>query len=118
MISVPSNLSITEIKPAKAYIYATRLISGSFSVKIAAQNSLPNNLSLQRISVSPQKINLLFDSRMNHEKIKIETEPIDLQNIASNTTIDTKVVLPDGVYFPERKPPTIRVIISVKNKKL
>lgn len=118
MISVPSNLSITEIKPAKAHIYATRLINGSFPVRIATHNSLPNNLSLQKMSISPQRINLLFDSRMNHGKIKIETEPIDLQNITSNTTIDAKVVLPEGVYFPESKPTTIRVIISVKNKYL
>ncbi|OGP91337.1 MAG: hypothetical protein A2031_04105 [Deltaproteobacteria bacterium RBG_19FT_COMBO_43_11] len=116
MVNAPSNLSITEIKPSKIYIYTTRLIAGSFPVKITTQNSLPKNLSLQRMTIYPYKVKVLYDSRINPEKIRIETEPIALQKISSTTTIDTKIVLPTGVYFPEEKPPATRVILRVKGK--
>jgi YbbR domain-containing protein len=58
----------------------------------------------------------LVDSRVNPEKIEIETEPVDLQKIFFTTTLDTKIVLPAGVYFPEGKPQNTRVIIRVKQK--
>ena len=116
MVNVPSNLSITEIKPEKIYIYATRLIAGTFPVKIVTNNSLPKNLILQKISAVPSKLDILYDSHINPRKITIETEPIDLKKIFSASTIDTKIVLPDGAYFPEGKPTTTRVMISVRNK--
>ncbi len=114
MVNAPSNLSVTEIRPATIYIYATKLISWILPVKINTQNSLPKNLSLQRISITPARVRVLIDSRVNPEKIEIETEPIDLQKIFFTTTLDTKIVLPTGVYFPEGKSPNTRVIIRVK----
>jgi YbbR domain-containing protein len=53
---------------------------------------------------------------MGQEQIKIGTEPIDLQKIFYTTSLDTKIVLPAGVSFPEGKSPTARVTIRVKKK--
>jgi uncharacterized protein (TIGR00159 family) len=114
MVNAPSNLSVTEIRPATTYIYATKLISWTLPVKIRTQNFLPKNISLQRISITPARVRILIDSRVNPEKIEIETEPVDLQKIFFTTTLDTKIVLPAGVYFPEGKSPNTRVIIRVK----
>jgi YbbR domain-containing protein len=116
MVNAPSNLSVTEIKPAKTYIYASRLIAGSFPVQVTTQNSLPKNLSLQRITISPYKIRALYDSRLNPDNIRLQTEPIDLQKITATSTLDTKLVLPAGVYLPDGKPPALWVIIRVKEK--
>ncbi len=116
MVNAPSNLAITEIKPAKTYIYASRLITGSFPVQITTQNSLPKNLMLQKMTISPYKIKALYDSRLNADNIRLQTEPIDLQKISTTSTLDVKAILPAGVYFPEDKPPALRVIIRVKNK--
>ncbi|MGA2526050.1 MAG: diadenylate cyclase [Smithellaceae bacterium] len=116
MVNAPSNLSVTEIRPTTTYIYATKLISWTLSVKIRTQNSLPKNISLQKISITPARVRVLVDSRVNPEKIEIETEPVDLQKIFFTTTLDTKIVLPAGVYFPEGKPQNTRVIIRVKQK--
>lgn len=116
MVNAPSNLTVTEIKPAKTYIYASRLIAGSFPVQITTQNSLPKNLAMQRMTISPYKIKALYDSRLNADNIRLQTEPIDLQKISTTSTLDVKAILPAGVYFPEGKPPALRIIIRVKNK--
>ncbi|HDQ03221.1 MAG TPA: hypothetical protein ENN23_01400 [Deltaproteobacteria bacterium] len=116
MVNAPSNLSITEIKPATIHIYATNLVSGTLPVTIVTMNSLPDNISLQKMTISPPEVAVLYDSRMNPDSIKLKTEPIDLQKINLTTTIDTRVVLPDGVYFPEGKAPTTRVIVRVKKR--
>ena len=116
MVNAPSNLAVTEIKPATTYIYANKLIARTLPVKVNTQNHLPENISLQRIGLTPVKVRVLLDSRVNPEKIKIETEPIDLQKILFTTTIEAKIILPAGVYFPEEKEQTTRVIIKVKRK--
>lgn len=116
MVNAPSNLIVAEIKPATIYIYASKLITWTLPIKVNTQNHLPENISLQRISLTPTKVRVLLDPRVNPEKIKIETEPIDLQKIFFTTTIETNIILPADVYFPEGKPQTTRVIIKVKKK--
>ena len=74
------------------------------------------NLSLQKISVTPSKVLVLISSQAKPEEIKIETEPIDLQKIFFTTTLNAKIILPAGVSFPEGKSPTASVLIKVKHK--
>jgi diadenylate cyclase len=116
MVNTPSSLSVTEIAPDKIRVYASKLFSHTFPLNIITQNSLPKDLSLQKITASPSLIRLLIDSRLNPDQIRIETEPIDLQKISKTTYIDTKIVLPAGVSFPEGKSPVARVTIKVKRK--
>jgi YbbR domain-containing protein len=68
------------------------------------------------MSITPSKVRVLISSHSKPEQIKIETEPIDLQKIFFTTTLDTKIVLPAGVSFPDGKSPAARVIIKVKKK--
>jgi len=116
MVNAPPHLTVAEIKPAKTYIYAVRLFTGSFPVSIAVQNSLPANLTMQKMSVSPYKIKALYDTRLHPDHIKLQTEPIDLQKITASTTVDAKVLPPSGVYFPDGKQPAVRVFIKVTPK--
>jgi len=55
-------------------------------------------------------------ARINPEQIRIETEPVDLQKIFFTTTLDTKIVLPSGVSFPDGTSSAASVIIKVKKK--
>ena len=116
MVNAPSNLPVADIIPAKIHVYASKLIYRTFPVTIKTQNALAEHLSLQRISITPSKVWVLISSNMKPEQIKIETEPIDLQKIFFTTTLDTKIVLPPGVSFPDGKSPNARVIIKVKKK--
>ena len=114
MVNAPSSLSITEIAPGKIRVYASKLFPHTFPLNVVTQNSLPDNLSLQKITVTPSAIRLLMDSRLSLDQIRIETEPVDLQKISKTTYIDAKIVLPVGVSFPEGKTPVARVAIKIK----
>jgi uncharacterized protein (TIGR00159 family) len=116
MVNAPSNLPVADIIPAKINVYASKSITWTFPVNINTQNSLAEHLSLQRISITPSKVRVLIGSNVKPEQMKIETEPIDLRKIFFTTTLDTKIVLPAGVSFPDGKSPAARVIIKVKKK--
>jgi uncharacterized protein (TIGR00159 family) len=116
MVNAPSSLTIADIVPAKIHVYASQSIPWTFPVQVNTQNSLSEHLALQRMSVTPSKVHVLIGSQVKPEQIKIETEPIDLQKIFFTTTLDTKIVLPTGVSFPDGKSPTASVIIKVKKK--
>ncbi|MDD5344699.1 MAG: diadenylate cyclase, partial [Smithella sp.] len=118
MVNAPSNLPVTDIIPARIHVYASKSITWTFPVNINTQNSLAEHLSLQKISVTPSKIRVLMGSRINPEQIRIETEPVDLQKIFFTTTLDTKIVLPAGVSFPDGTSSAASVIIKVKKKAL
>jgi YbbR domain-containing protein len=68
------------------------------------------------MSVTPSRVKVLIGSQAKPEEIKVETEPIDLQRIFFTTTLDTKIVLPAGVSFPDGKSPAASVLIKVRNK--
>jgi uncharacterized protein (TIGR00159 family) len=116
MVNAPSNLPVADIIPARIHVYASKSITWTFPVNINTQNSLAEHLSLQKISVTPSKIRVLMGSRINPEQIRIETEPVDLQKIFFTTTLDTKIVLPAGVSFPDGTSSSASVIIKVKKK--
>ena len=71
---------------------------------------------MQRMSISPSKVRVLISFHIKPEQIKIETEPIDLQKIFFTTTLNTKIVLPAGVSFPDGKSHAASVIIKVKKR--
>ena len=116
MLNAPSSLSVTEITPARIRVYASKLLSYTLPVNAITRNSLPNDLSLQKITIAPSTIKVLIDSRLRPDQVKIETEPIDLQKISSTTSTETKVVLPVGVSFPDGKASFVQVAIKVKKK--
>lgn len=116
MLNAPSNLSVTEIIPGRIRVYASRLSAHTLPVNIITHNSLPGNLSLQKITINPPIVKVLIDSRLRPDQIKIATEPIDLQNISETTSVDTKLVLPVGVSFPDGKAPAVNALIKVKKK--
>ncbi len=116
MVNAPSNLPVADIVPAKIHVYASKFINWTFPVIIKTQNSLAEHLFLQRMSITPSKVRVLINSNIKSEQIKIETEPIDLQKIFFTTTLDTKIVLPAGVSFPDGKSPDFRVMVKVQKK--
>ena len=116
MINVPSNLSVTEISPAKIYIDASKLVAMTLPVSIKTQNTLPDNVVLQKIYFNPTQLRVLADSKLQPEKISIETEPIDLEKISFTTSFASKIILPSGVYIPDGKTASVNVTIKVRKK--
>ena len=116
MINVPSNLSVTEISPAMIYIDASKLVAMTLPVNIKTKNTLPDNVVLQKINLYPAHLRVLIDSKLQSEKISIETELIDLGKIFFTTSFAAKIVLPSGVYLPDGKTANVNVTIKVKKK--
>ena len=116
MINVPSNLSVTDISPAKIYIDASKLVAMALPVNIKTQNSLPDSVVLQKIYFNPPQLRVLVDSKIEPQQISIETEPINLQKIFFTTSFVAKIVLSSGVYLPEGKTANVNVTIKVKKK--
>lgn len=116
MVNAPSNLTVADIIPARIHVYASKSVPWTFPVNVSTQNSLPEYLALQKMTVTPSRVRVLIGSQMKPEQIKIETEPIDLQKIYFSTTLNTKIVLPAGVSSPNGKPVAASVTIRVKKK--
>ncbi|HPE07879.1 MAG TPA: diadenylate cyclase [Smithellaceae bacterium] len=116
MVNAPSSLSIADISPSKIRVYASKQVSATLPVHVVTRNRLPDNLTLQKIMLSPAKIRVMMDSRMKSEEINLETEPIDLQNISSSVAIALKVVPTTGVSFPDGQALQVRATIRVKKK--
>lgn len=116
MLNVPSGLSIVDIIPSKIYVSASERIPWTLPVRINTHNALAENLSLEKMTVTPSRIRVLIRSRTDPEQLIIETEPIDLQKILSTTTVDARIVLPIGVALAEGQSTNARVLIRVKNK--
>ncbi|MHB8136865.1 MAG: diadenylate cyclase [Smithellaceae bacterium] len=116
MVDAPSNLSVEEINPAKIRINASKMIPATLAVHAATLNRLPDDLTLQRITCHPASVRVMMDPRMKPEETKLETEPVDLQNISSTVTTIMKIIPPAGVSFPDGQTPLVRVTIRVKKK--
>ncbi|MEN6622675.1 MAG: diadenylate cyclase, partial [Smithella sp.] len=117
MLNAPSSLSVAEIVPSKIRVSASKFLLYTLPVNVSVRNSLPGNLALQKIILNPSSVKVLIDSRVVHpDNVKIETEPIDLQKITSTASINMKVVLPNGVFFPDNKNPYIFGTVKVKKK--
>lgn len=116
MINAPSNLTVTDISPARIRIYASRLVPATIAVHLVTRNVLPDDLVVQRISVNPVSVRVMIHPRMNPEDIRLETEPLDLQTISSSTTKTLAINGVAGVHFPNGKAPQVLVNIRVKKK--
>ncbi len=116
MVNAPSNLSVADISPSKIRVYPSKLVLATLPLRAATLNRLPDDLALQKITLSPATIRVLMDPRMKPEEIVLETEPVDLQNLSSTVTMMLNVVPPAGVSFPDGKLPQIRATIRVKKK--
>ena len=116
MINAPSNLSVEEISPAKIRISASKLVPATLAVHAATRNRLPDDLVVQKITWSPVSVSAMIDSRLKPEEVRLETEPVDLQNISSNVTTVMKIMPAAGVSFPDDQVPLVRVTIRIKKK--
>lgn len=116
MVNVPSNLSVADISPEKIRVYASKLVWTVLPVHVATRNRLPGDLVLQKITSSPAAIRVLMDPRMKSEDIRLETQPLDLQNISAPVTLMLGVVPADGISFPDGDSPQIRVHVRVRKK--
>ncbi len=116
MLNTPTGLSIAEISPAKIKVFASGQVVAHLPVHVATVNRLPDHLVLQKISVKPAALRVLLDSWIKPAGLRLETEPVDLQNITSSVTMTLKVNAVPGASFPDGKSARVQVAVRVKPK--
>lgn len=116
MANAPPGLSIAKISPANVKVFASQQVDAHLPVHVATVNRLPDHLVLQKISVKPAALPVKLNPRMNPGGMRLETEPVDLQNITSSVTTTLKVNAVPGASFPDGKSAQVRVIVRVTKK--
>jgi len=116
MIRTPSSLSIVGIKPERIHVTAYRLLKVSLPVEVRTTGSLPPNVSLQRIEVTPPSVSAFISPRLRNNGIVLRTKPVDLSSIRSTTTFNAELLFPPEVRFIGDSPPEISVTVRVRSK--
>jgi len=116
MIRTPSSLSIVGIKPERIHVTAYRLLRVSLPVEVRTAGSLPPNVTLQRIEVTPPAVNVLISPRLRNGGVILKTRPLDLSSVNTSTTFNPELLFPPEVRFIGDKPPAIAVTVRVRPK--
>jgi uncharacterized protein (TIGR00159 family) len=118
MIRRPSNLVVVGITPTQLAISASRLIETSLPVQVVTQGRPPDGQSVQKISATPSDVQVLVPGKLSLNDIRIKTEPFDLTNLTSTTTLEARLILPSHIQFAGGKPPLVKVTIRLKKSEL
>lgn len=111
-IRLPSNLSLVRFEPRRIPLAAKKLGPVEGVVKVQTSGDLPGGLVLKQIAARPETLTVL--APMNGKKsVRILTEPINLAEIKTTTTVKPKLVLPPDARFTGSEPPAVEVTIEV-----
>jgi len=113
----PSNLSVVRIEPSKIRLIAHRMVPIDVPIKVQTSGKLPPGLTLRQIVVSPKSIQSMALPK-GKKGVQILTEPINLQDIKTTSTLTPRLVLPSDVRLVSDKPPNVRVTIEIEQQKL
>ncbi len=117
MLSLPSNLILVGIKPGNIRLRASRLLLRDAPVEVVTEGRPAARLVIETIKANPPAVKVLVPEARQGEKIRIKTEPINLQPLGGSVQMTSKLVLPPGLVFPDGKTPAVTVTINVRKKK-
>jgi diadenylate cyclase len=116
MINAPSSLSVVGIKPERIYVTAYRLLKVSLPVEVRTTGSLPQNVALQRMEISPPTVHILISPRLRNNGVVLRTKPLDLSSISTTTTFYPEILIPPEARFIGDKQPPVAVTVKVRSK--
>ncbi|OPL13365.1 MAG: hypothetical protein AVO39_03605 [delta proteobacterium MLS_D] len=114
-VEYPSNLTVVDIQPATLRLTAHELVPRDVSVQVQTTGILREDLVLEGIEVSPEKVKVLA-KRQSDDDLCIVTEPIALDTITETTRLSPGIVQQAGLFFVDRRPPALTVVIKVARK--
>jgi uncharacterized protein (TIGR00159 family) len=116
MVERPEKLSVRSIDPEKFTINTIRVVHKMLPVAVSNIGTLPDNLSLIRVTVTPSTIEVAVPVKMKEKLIRITTEPVDLEQIKKSTTLERGLILPHDVYLLKDQPENVKIDIKVEEK--
>ena len=115
MIRVPSNLSVTKFSPTKIKLTAYRLHTMELPVHVDTSGSLPDELVLKNILITPGTVKVLVPTKFMRRRLTVPTPEIDLSNITETYTFEPKLLFPPEIRFIDDTPPEVTVTIQVEH---
>lgn len=116
MLSLPSNVTVVSITPAVIQVSASRPVSLSLPVEVVTEGRPPRGLVVARVAVHPSSVTVLVPSHVRPEKVRLQTEPINLSHMDETTTVETSLRFPPHVSFPQGKPPIVKVTVNLRSR--
>ena len=108
----PSNVTVVSINPNKIRFTAQKLIPFKAPIKVILSGSLPEGLNLGNITASPPSVQLKA-LKKDIKRIKVTTEPINIEEITKTTKVTPQLIIPPEARFAEGKSPPVEVTIEV-----
>jgi YbbR domain-containing protein len=96
---------------------AYRLFPINLPVFVNKVGTLPDNIVLKNILISPGSVRVQAPSKLIKKKVAISTEGIDLSGITETATLEPKLIFPPEIRFQNGVVPRISVTIQVESKK-
>ncbi len=109
----PPSLEVTQVQPGVVRFDAFQLIEILLPVQPILRGSLPQGLVLDKITTTPERVEVLVRRSLRGELNQIATEPILLDSLTESVTIESRLVLPEYAQFPEGAPTRATVSITL-----
>lgn len=103
-ISVPRGITVLRINPTHITLFIDRLIRKELAIKAVTHGKLPAEYELVSITIQPEQLDVSGPQDILGGQESIETTPIDLSDVTTNTskqiTLDLKPEVADLIGDP------------------
>lgn len=111
-LDLPGQLALAGAAPQRVTVRAMPLERMRVPVSVRTKGQLPDSLELAGLNGNPDSVTVLVPE--GQRAGAIETEPLVLDSIRTDTTVDRPLVLFEGARFPEASSRAVRVRVRVR----
>lgn len=110
-IKLPIGVVVSEINPSVVKVVADKKISRTVRVRAGLTGTLPDGLSLRRVTVEPRTVVVEGPQRLLAQLDSVRTEDIDLSTVTRSETIEKELLTPaPGVRILREGPVKVRLV--------
>lgn len=111
-LDLPPRITLTSASPRTVEVSAYPLQPTRLSVSIPTEGTIPDSLQLVRTEASPDSVTILTSEGNTYSDI--ETEPVVLDSILKDTTIERSLIPQSGMQIPEDSLEAVEVSVDVQ----
>ena len=108
-VDLSEKVAMVEIKISKGK---------SVKVNVETINQLPSEVKLSSIEGNKEYVEILGPKEILDTIDELETEPLDLSNISTDTTVDLKIKIPGGVIISDGEEVSVNINVIKKITKV
>lgn len=113
-INLAKKVKLLDVTPSVVPLELVRMVEKEVVIQAQLVGKLPPSLKLVSIEVMPQKLKALVkESDSKSQNLVLATTPIYLENIKSDTVIQTKIIVSPRFQHVDKKWPDVDVHIKV-----